>query len=438
MNTKRAPTPYQVIIGLTAGRLSGVDVFSVHLTRALCQRGIPARILLTQHDCLPPDPLPLPADVPCDRLDLGRGRSLAARLRTLIDQLSAYGRCVYIPNYDYDHSWACVKLPSHVAVVGILHSDDPLHYAHAARLGKYWNSVVAVSRHIAETIERTNADVANRVRVIPYGVPVPEMKAPQVLGPGEPLRVLYVGRMEPVQKRPRDVIRVAAATLARGVPLRLTMIGGGPGLEEVTRFAATHLPPGSYHFPGILSNEDVLGEYAQHDAFLLTSSFEGLPVSMLEAMARGCVPVVSRIPSGVPDVLRDGRNGWTAPVGAIDQFAERLQWLYADPERRHQMGVAARDTILHKGFCLDDMVDRYVRLFGQVVEEAGSNQFVRPLGELPSPPASSFLPYRVWRAGRNRLGRLARRGRQIAGKVRDRILTPIARLPVRIPRVDEP
>lgn len=128
--------PFSVIQGLTSGRLSGVDVFSAHLARTLSRSAIPTRILLTQHDRVSPDPLPLPADVFCERLDLRHGRSLTARLQTLVRRLSDCGPCVYTPNYDDDHSRFCLKLPSHVAAVGIVHSDDPLHSEHVRRLGK--------------------------------------------------------------------------------------------------------------------------------------------------------------------------------------------------------------------------------------------------------------------------------------------------------------
>ena len=53
----------------------------------------------------------------------------------------------------------------------------------------------------------------------------------------------------------------------------------------------------------------------QQDAYILTSEFEGMPNALNEAMARGCVPVVTDIRSGIPELVRYGVNGYRVPVG---------------------------------------------------------------------------------------------------------------------------
>lgn len=406
--TSRSRAPYCVVLGLTSGRVSGVDTFSVHLARHLSSRGIPSRILLTQHDQQPPDPLPLPPDVACEHLDLSRGATLTSRLNTLVERLSHCGPCVYIPNYDYDHSWACVKLPRHVAVVGIVHSDDPLHYAHARRLGRNWNALVAVSDYIGARVAQIDEQYIPRLHVIPYGVPVRPCLPGRFSGTRNSLRVLYVGRMAHKQKRPQDVIRVVAATAGLGVPVELTMVGGGAELKSVTDFANRHLERGTFRMRGILSNAEVLRECDQHDVLLLTSAFEGLPVAMLEAMERGCIPVVSRIASGIPDIIRDGENGFSVPLGDISGYSRKLAMIFNDPQFRTSMAKAARQTIETRGYRVQDMTDRYANLFQHVLEQSQSGAFERPRGEFPARRLAGLLPYSTWRAGRRQLACVAK------------------------------
>ena len=49
--------------------------------------------------------------------------------------LSEGGPCIYFPNCDWQHSGICGTLPGNVKIVGIVHSDDPVHYEHGLRLG---------------------------------------------------------------------------------------------------------------------------------------------------------------------------------------------------------------------------------------------------------------------------------------------------------------
>ena len=125
----------ETIVSLTSGRVSGVDVFSANLVRSLRARRLGAHILMTSHDDSSPDPMPVPEDLPVTRLRVGRRTSWRARWKKLVRYLEGQAPCIYIPNYDWRHSCISPRLSSRVGIVGIVHSDDPLHYEHVARLG---------------------------------------------------------------------------------------------------------------------------------------------------------------------------------------------------------------------------------------------------------------------------------------------------------------
>src|SRR5207245_9919215 len=81
--------------------------------------------------------------------------------------------------------------------------------------------------------------------------------------------------------------------------------------------------------------EDVARFYSAFDAFVLPSANEGTPVTAIEALAAGRPVVATRV-GGVPDVVRDGEDGFLVEAGDVDGLAERLAAVAADPGLREQ------------------------------------------------------------------------------------------------------
>ena len=74
--------------------------------------------------------------------------------------------------------------------------------------------------------------------------------------------------------------------------------------------------------PAALKN---IPDYLNHaDAFCLTSLFEGLPITLIEAMACGCIPVCTPV-SGVIDIIRDGETGFISRDFTTDAFKETVE-----------------------------------------------------------------------------------------------------------------
>ncbi len=413
---------YRVVIGLTSGELSGVDTFSFHMARALGSRGFDARLLFTRPSTRRTNPIPLPADLRFDRLPVRLHHRWNERWSTLGRYLAELSPCVYIPNYDYAYSGVSPVLPDSVAVVGIAHSDDPDHYEHVARLGASWNGIVAVSDAVSAAIAKQTPRLVPRMRTIPYGIPCPEAFPERVSRPGAPLRIVYAGRIVQHQKRVLDVAAIARHLALQGVPFELRIAGNGADRTNLERALGDLVGRGQASLLGTLSNDDILLELERADAFVLASEFEGLPLALLEAMSRGCVPVVSDIRSGIPELVADGENGFRVRVGDVRTFAARLEVLQSDPVRRAAMGAAAHRTVADR-FNLDGMVDAYTALFDQVWHDLSTGSFRRPPGTvrsplgLPPPWLDHLPPVRSLLSGHARryFGRLGFRRRSSSG-----------------------
>jgi glycosyltransferase involved in cell wall biosynthesis len=273
--------------------------------------------------------------------------------------------------------------------VGVVHSDDPPHYEHALRLGDSWNAIVAVSDAIAREVTALAPALAPRLATIPYGVPMPRRGARGARAPG-PLRIVYAGRIARHQKRALDLPCIADALTALGVDFEIVVAGGGPDQADFLRAAASHLMDGRIRFVGAQPNDAVLDLFSRADVFVLPSSFEGLPVSLLEAMAHGAVPVVADVRSGVRELIRDGENGFLVPVGDVRRFAERIALLARDPARLAGTSARALASVEAGPYSVEAMCDAYVALF----ERVASTPFARPISGV-RPPAD-LTGLRAW------------------------------------------
>jgi glycosyltransferase involved in cell wall biosynthesis len=131
----------------------------------------------------------------------------------------------------------------------------------------------------------------------------------------------------------------AAAQVRQAVPsVRFLLVGQGPLEAETRRLAAELGLDGAVCFAGFRSDARRL--MASFDVFALSSTYEGLPIALIEAMAGGCPAVVTRV-GGTPEVVADGVQGLLVPPRDPDALAAGLLRLLGDRELRAAMGAAA-------------------------------------------------------------------------------------------------
>ena len=332
-----------VVVGTPQWTLNGVNVFSVNLVRGLLSNGISAHILLTEEDSclvtLDGARMERAEDVPYCLLPVEKWRSWGAHWGAMIRYLENCAPSIYIPNYDWRHSCVSPLLSKSVGIIGIVHSDDPLHYDHVKRLGRYWNAIATTSETVARKTISLDPSLESRTVVIPIGVDIPEQPRAFVERPGQPLRLIYPGTIRQHQKRVLDLPEIMRAAVALGVPVVMTVAGGGPDEEKLKAASQDLVAQGLMRFLGVVDHDTVLKLVEEHDVFIMTSEFEGMPNALLEAMGRGCVPLVTDIESAIPELIQDGRGGLVVPIGAIELFAERLKLLHSNPGMRREMAM---------------------------------------------------------------------------------------------------
>jgi glycosyltransferase involved in cell wall biosynthesis len=371
--------PHRVILCLRGG-VGGVDVFGTNFVRELCDRGIDARVVLTTRTRSF-----LPADLPIDELPIRNEDSWPRRWQKMIDYLERQTPCVFIPNYQYNYSCISPKLSEKVIIVGIVHSDESVYYEDLMRVGRYCNGIVSVSQAITNHIAGLSKHFSRPVDTIPYGVDAPTELPERQLSADAPLRIVFVGRLVTLQKRVLDLAEILQRLHQNDVPFEITIIGDGSDRAELLKRCEPLSKTGRLHYLGVLSNDKVLQNLKTQDAIILTSDYEGLSIALLEAMSYGCVPIVTDIRSGIPELIENGLNGFTVRIGAIDEFVNALTLLQRDIQLRKRISRSAFETIRDR-FNVKKMTTRYVEFFERLSEEVERGLYHRPEGSIIPPP----------------------------------------------------
>jgi len=135
----------------------------------------------------------------------------------------------------------------------------------------------------------------------------------------------------------------AARTVVDELPrARFLIIGDGPTRPQLEALCTELQLTPNVHFAG--SRDDVARLLPAIDVFVLTSTSECFPISVLEAMA--CArPAVCSAVGGIPEVIKDGETGYLVPPKNPPQLAARLVNLLRDPQTARRMGTAARARV---------------------------------------------------------------------------------------------
>ena len=207
----------------------------------------------------------------------------------------------------------------------------------------------------------------NRLRYIPYGIDTSRWQPrPSGDADGEPT-VVCVARFVPL-KRHVDLLQAIRKLRTAGVPCRAVLVGGGPTLEE-TRAARDGLGLGEVvRLPGELTQGEVARLLAESQVFCLPSVSEGMPSSILEAMASG-LPVVACDIRGVRTLVIPGETGVLVPPYDPDGLAAALQTLLTDPRRAQAYGAAGRRRV-EESFGIEETLARTENLYLELSRDA--------------------------------------------------------------------
>lgn len=268
-------------------------------------------------------------------------------------------------------------LPERMLRVMIVHNITPGTYAAARALRDHVHATVGVSERCRRDLVERHGFSSLNTFAIANAAEVESIAA--IARPARPeagLRLVYLGRVEDAAK---GVFWLPPILAALPETVTMTIAGDGPDLgilrERMAPFA------NRVRFLGGVSPAAVPTLLAAHDLLVMPSRFEGFGLTLAEAMAAGCVPVVSRI-EGVTDTLVEHDvSGVLIPMGDWRAAARDIDSLARDGARLDAMSDAARERAV-AGFGIERMARDYARLLETL--------------EVDPPPIASPLPLSAW------------------------------------------
>lgn len=371
---------HRVIIGLPRWQLDSSSVFAERLVRALVAHGHEARVVITESGstCATEAPenqqVTPPVDFPYDFLAVGRQDSWGQRWETLERYLEERAPCHYLMLHDLRHNVIAPRLSTRIKTVGVLLDDSEVLLQQAFYLFPYWDAVVATGEHIHYKHLYLHGS-SPKLEMIPQSVPLLESAPVKerstlliacVLDSGLPLSEC------------NELVAIITRLESHVFQFRFTIFGPGLTQESLSKELQPMIQRGLLAVVGRFSNEELLDALADHHAVLSTTRESAdLPLSLLDGMSRGCIPLLPYMTSKA-ELIDHGTNALTGAAGNLDDFVAQLERLACDPHWRQGLGEQAFATVRSAGLGIESMVDQYVNLFERMEKQRRGGHFTRP------------------------------------------------------------
>ncbi|EOH92002.1 glycosyltransferase [Enterococcus villorum] len=210
-------------------------------------------------------------------------------------------------------------------------------------------TALPISEQMADRLEELNILPLNR-KVHHMGVDLTKFPKVPFKGFSEELQLLIVGRL--TEKKGMDITISALKKLQdNDLKVQLTIIGEGEWRNHLEELTDKLQLSASVHLIGAKSQEEVRQAIKEADLLLLPSKTatdgdqEGIPVSLMEALASGKL-VISTYHSGIPELIKNNKNGWLVPENDSQQLADKIQEVVKmTPEECQRISQHATESV---------------------------------------------------------------------------------------------
>ena len=214
----------------------------------------------------------------------------------------------------------------------------------------------------AANLLRTHGFDADKLTVIPNGIEVPNTA--RALLVHHPPRIVCVARFTPSKRH--DVLLDALRLLRlSGIAMTCTLVGDGETLAASKRRASALMLGPLVNFMGRVDPERVATELTTADLFVLVSEREGMPGSVLEAMASG-LPVIATDVEGTREIVEHDVSGVLIPAGDPKALADAIRSLAGSPRRMASMGAAGHRIVATR-FSVDRLTETRAQLYVELL-----------------------------------------------------------------------
>lgn len=262
-----------------------------------------------------------------------------------------------------------------IPTVGVLHSDDRF-YQDISRVFAFGRDVdrvdamVCVSKLLEGTLQGSGVD--DVVHIGP-SIGMPDALVDRQSGT---FRLMYAGRLVEKQKRISRVAKMFCLAAQTFPDVECVIYGHGPDHEQAKQVVSSMNADGRVKLAGRVDSDKMVLEMARNHVAVLLSEYEGLPLSLLEAMGQGLVPLCSKIcDSGIPEVITHDWNGLL--IGEDEQdFLDAVARLKQDKAFFSKLSTNARASV-ENTYSMEKTTSQWCALFERVVSKKAKSTAVR-------------------------------------------------------------
>ena len=367
----------QLIDGLNIG---GAEVLLRDLCTGLQQRGFEVGVgystpgpIIQDLQAIGIQPVHLPKLARIDPICYGSG------LMRLIKLFKPHIVHTHLFKSDF-HGRIAAALCNTPVIISTLHNNDPWarHWLFGPVYGftaRQASRLIAVAPEVKEFHAQYSHIPSEKIVTILNGVDIDRFRENKSAGlqvrqglniaPSTPL-IGIIGRLKP-QKDHATFLNAAAEILKKIPQTRFLIVGNGPLRSELEEQVASLQIKDAIIFCGVRS--DIPAVLSALDILVMSSRWEGLPITLLEGMASGRAIVTTAVP-GILDVVESDKTALTVVPGDSLALANTCTDLLANPSKRMQLGEQALKSVLER-FSIQAMINKTVLVYQAALKERG-------------------------------------------------------------------
>lgn len=218
--------------------------------------------------------------------------------------------------------------------------------SHLKNIEKGGSFIVTLSPSYSKIIENIIPRYASKITSIPNPTVYDSVKITK-----KEKIVLFTGRLNEREKRVISLIRIWRKICKKHSDWKLVILGDGPDRQKLEK-EALNIP--NIEFRGFINPQEF---YEKSSIFCLTSAFEGFPMSLIEAMQHGCVPISYDSFPAVYDIITHNHDGIVVPNNQTKIFIKSLDNLIENEDLRTKLSTNARSSV--QKFNKENIIDKW-------------------------------------------------------------------------------
>lgn len=271
----------------------------------------------------------------------------------------------FVPNYRAGAFASSVKIAGQkVKVIGVCHNDANDSYSILTRYESVISAFICPANSSYNNLGKLMPQRKDDIFLVPHCVRFePKVLADPI--PSQPIRLVYHGRIDELQKQLNLVPELGQKLDDKGINYHITLVGDGNYLPQLKERVHDYGLSDKVSFLPPMDWSELVKELPRHHYSLLLSRYEGFCLSLAEAMGLGLPALAFRCNGTLETYVEHGKNGFLVDDGDLDKMAEILAVASRDTEAYSVMSDYARKSV-RDNLAFEKFKDNYCQIMGKV------------------------------------------------------------------------